>query len=68
MDKEVIFTVIIPVLLIGVLVYYNLRKMRNKAQEMEQNHTVTGCSGCSGCAHKDLCTSSNKEEDVKEES
>ncbi len=64
MDQEAIFTVVIPVLLIGVLVYYNLHKLRSKAHEMEDK-----CQGsCSGCAHKDVCTSSNKEADTTEES
>lgn len=58
MDKEMIFSVVIPVLLIGVLVYYNLHKLKSKAHDMEEK-----CQGnCSGCAHKHVCSSSTEEE------
>ncbi|WP_317853653.1 hypothetical protein [Chakrabartyella piscis] len=69
MDQEMIFTVIIPVLLIGILVYYNLHKFQSKAKEMKKNHENSGqsscSSGCSGCAYSGSCSSKSTDTEDK---
>lgn len=62
MDKEMIFTTIIPIILILGIVYYNMRKMQKNINNMKNN-----CGGgCSGCAHSDNCHKPEKEDEKHE--
>lgn len=55
MTPETIVTTIIPLLLVGCLVYYNLRKIKRNLNQMKEdnqqkNNSCGGsCAGCKGC-------------------
>lgn len=58
MDKEMLFTTIIPVILIFCIVFYNVRKMQRNIKNMKN-----GCGGgCSGCAHSAQCQKPEKKD------
>ncbi|AMJ41024.1 FeoB-associated Cys-rich membrane protein [Anaerotignum propionicum] len=59
MDKEAIFTTVIPIILILGMVYYNMRKMQKNLNKMKND-----CGGgCSGCAHSSNCNKPEKEDE-----
>lgn len=60
MDKMDIYTKLIPGLMLAALIGYNMFKLQRSLKAMKQEH----CNGaCQGCAHKNSCTSSQKQED-----
>ena len=64
MDNMVLFTKIIPAIMIFCIVFFNLRKLQKTAKAMKQVHgDSSGCSGCcSGCSHSAGCQLPEKEE------
>lgn len=60
MDKMDIVTKVIPGIMLAALVGYNMWKMNRSLRAMKQEH----CSGsCQNCAHKNSCTSQQKEQE-----
>lgn len=53
-----IFTKIIPAIMIFCLVFYNIRKMQKRAAAMRQEHSCGG--GCAGCNRSAACNSPEK--------
>ncbi|WMI82257.1 FeoB-associated Cys-rich membrane protein [Anaerotignum sp. MB30-C6] len=59
MNKEMLFTAIIPTILVFCLVFFNVRKMQKNLKNMKD-----GCGGgCSGCVHSESCHKPEKKED-----
>lgn len=58
-----IFTKIIPAILIFCLVFFNIRKMQKQAAIMRQEHSCGG--SCVGCAHSAGCGTAKQKETGK---
>ncbi len=62
-DSMILYTKVIPAILIFLLVFFNIRKMQKRAAAMRREHSCGG--SCSGCAHHTSCHSADKDADQK---
>ena len=60
MTKEMIFTAIVPAILIFFLVFFNIRKMQKQAKIMKMEQEGKCGVGCAGCTHNKGCHSDKK--------
>ena len=64
-DSMIIYTKIIPAVMIFCLVFFNIRKMQKRASAMKQVHSCGG--SCAGCSHSASCSSAEKKSEDKTE-
>lgn len=62
MEQMDIITKVVPFILVMLIVYWNMRRIKKNLDGMKQEQQMQKCSGsCHGCAHSAGCTSAQKE-------
>lgn len=62
MEQMDIITKVVPFILVVLIVYWNMRRIKKNLDGMKREQQMNSCGGsCHGCAHSTGCTSAQKQ-------
>lgn len=68
MDQMDIITKVVPFILVVLIVYWNMRRIKKNLEGAKREQQMNSCNGsCQGCAHSAGCTSAKKQDQEEAE-